>query len=134
MAHTIQDHGNEGWTVNRKRIRGVEEDGNNEDMEEGAAKCRKFGIILGGFRTEVEVLADLHLKYTWVQPTKRINNAGRLQTTQHTSGGAVTADSSCCANCVEPSRPPQWGFDLPFLGMPAIRTRWMAGAAAHKSG
>ena len=58
----------------------------------------------------------------------------RLQTTQPTSGGAVTADSSCCANCVEPPRPQQWGPDLPFFGMPAMRTRWMAGAAAHKSG
>ena len=29
----------------------------------------------------------------------------RLQTTQPTSGGAVTANSSCCANCVEPPRP-----------------------------
>ena len=25
-----------------------------------------------------------------------------------TSGGAVTADTICCANCVEPSRPRQW--------------------------
>ena len=57
-----------------------------------------------------------------------------LQTTKPTSGGAVTADSSCCANCVEPPRPQQWGPDLPFLGMPAMPTRWMAGAAAHKSG
>ena len=24
--------------------------------------------------------------------------------------------------------------DLPFFGMPAMRTRWMAGAVAHKSG
>ena len=31
-----------------------------------------------------------------------------LQTTQPTSGGAVTADSICCANCVEPPRPQQW--------------------------
>ena len=38
----------------------------------------------------------------------------RLQTTHHTSGGAVTADSSCCANCVEPPRPQQWGPALPF--------------------
>ena len=38
------------------------------------------------------------------------------QTTQPTSGGAVTADSSCCANCVEPPRPQQWGPDLPFFG------------------
>ena len=40
----------------------------------------------------------------------------RLQTTQPTSGGAVTADKNCCANCVEPSRPQQWGPDLPFFG------------------
>ena len=39
-----------------------------------------------------------------------------LQTTQPTSGGAVTADSSCCANCVEPPCPQQWGPDLPFFG------------------
>ena len=39
----------------------------------------------------------------------------RLQTTQPTSGGAVTADSSCCANCVEPPRPQQWGPDLPVF-------------------
>ena len=39
----------------------------------------------------------------------------RLQTTQPTSGGAVTVVSSCCANCVEPPRPQQWGPDLPFF-------------------
>ena len=38
-----------------------------------------------------------------------------LQTTQPTSGGAVTADSSCCANCVEPPRPQQRGPDFPFF-------------------
>ena len=38
-----------------------------------------------------------------------------LQTTQSTSGGAVTADSSCCANCVEPPRPQQGGPDLSFF-------------------
>ena len=54
--------------------------------------------------------------------------------TQPASGGAVTANSSCCANCVEPPRPQQSGSDLPFLGMPAMRNRWMAGAVAHKSG
>ena len=57
-----------------------------------------------------------------------------LQTTQPTSGGAVTADKNCCANCVEPSRPSNGGPIYRFLGMPAMRTRWMAGAAAHKSG
>ena len=34
--------------------------------------------------------------------------------TQPTSDGAVIADTSCCATCVEPSRPQQWGPDLPF--------------------
>ena len=56
----------------------------------------------------------------------------RLQTTQHTSSGAVTADSSCCANCVEPSR--NGGPIHRFSGMPAMRTCWVAGTAAHKSG
>ena len=55
-----------------------------------------------------------------------------LQTTQPTSGGAVTADSSCCANCVELSRPQQWVPDLPCLGHAGHADRWMA--AAHKGG
>ena len=33
----------------------------------------------------------------------------RLQTTQPTSGGAVTVVSSCCANCVEPPAPSNGG-------------------------
>ena len=57
-----------------------------------------------------------------------------FQTTQPISGGSVTADPSCCASCVEPHRPQRWVPDLPFLCMPVIRTRWIAGAAAHKSG
>ena len=48
--------------------------------------------------------------------TLREELVARLQTTQPTSGGAVTADKNCCANCVEPSRPQQWGPDLPFFG------------------
>ena len=39
-----------------------------------------------------------------------------LQTTHPTSGGAVTAVTNCCANCVEPSRPQYWGPNLPFWG------------------
>ena len=74
MEHTIQDQGNKDWTVNKKRRRGVEDD-ENEDMEVGVT-CRKFGIILGGFRTEVAVLAELHLRYPWIQLTRRINGAG----------------------------------------------------------
>ena len=55
----------------------------------------------------------------------------RLQTTQPTSGGAVTAVINCSANCAEPSRPQQWGPDIPFFGKPDMR---MVGAAPHKSG
>ena len=40
----------------------------------------------------------------------------RLQTTQPTSGAAVTAVTNCCAKCVEPSLPQQWGHELPFFG------------------
>ena len=40
----------------------------------------------------------------------------RLQRAHPTSSGAVTAVTNSCANCVEPSRPQQWGTDLPFLG------------------
>ena len=57
-----------------------------------------------------------------------------LQTTQPTSGGAVTVVSSCCANCVNLPAPSIGGPIYRFLGMPAMRTRWMAGAAAHESG
>ena len=39
-----------------------------------------------------------------------------LQTTQPTSGGAVTADSTCCANCVEPPRPQPWGARFTVFG------------------
>ena len=45
----------------------------------------------------------------------------RLQTTHPTSGGTSTAVTNCCANCVEPSRPQQWGPDIPFFGKPAMR-------------
>ena len=55
-----------------------------------------------------------------------------LQTTQPTSGGAVTVVSSCCANCVEPPR--NGGPIYRFLGMPAIRTRWMAALLLTKAG
>ena len=56
----------------------------------------------------------------WNNGLNRMNKPSRLHTTQPTSSGAVTADTSCCANCVEPSRPHQWWPDLPFLGMPAM--------------
>ena len=51
----------------------------------------------------------------------------RLQTTQSTSGVAVTAVlASCYANCVETSHPSNGG--------PIYRTRWMAVASPHEGG
>ena len=53
---------------------------------------------------------------------------------QPTSGGVFTVVTDCRANFVEISRPQQWRPDLPFFGKSVMRTRWMAGAAPHKSG
>ena len=55
-----------------------------------------------------------------------------LHTKHLKSGGAVAAVTNCCENCVEPSRPQQWGPVTPFFfGKPAMQTRWMADAAPH---
>ena len=55
-----------------------------------------------------EVKSDCH-----PQTRKRLYITKELQTnltgSKPTSGGAVTADSSCCANCVEPPRPSAMG-------------------------
>ena len=64
-AHNHNDtynprRGNESWTVNKKRRRGEEEDG---EQTETVETFRKFGINLGSFRTEADILAELHLKY-----------------------------------------------------------------------
>ena len=73
MAHTIHEQGNQCWTVNKKRRRGEEEDGEHTETEE---TFRKFGINLGSFRTEADILADLHLKYPWVKVVRRITRTG----------------------------------------------------------
>ena len=36
---------------------------------------RKFGINLGNFRTEADVLSEIHLKYPWVK-VQQINKDG----------------------------------------------------------
>ena len=69
MTHTIHEQGNDGSTVNKKSRRGEEEDGQQMETEE---TFRKFGINLGSFRTEAEILAELHLKYPWVKVVRRI--------------------------------------------------------------
>ena len=48
--------------------------------------------------------------------------------TQPTSGGAITAVTNCCTNCVEPSRPQRWGPDLHFFwtSRPCGPAGWLA--------
>ena len=53
----------------------------------------------------------------------------RLQMTQPTSDGSVTADTNCCANCVELSRPQQWGpdrFTVLWACRPCGPAGWLA--------
>ena len=44
------------------------------------------------------------------------NETSWLQTTQLTSDGAVTADSSCCTNCVKTFPPPAMGARFTVFG------------------
>ena len=57
----------------------------------------------------------------------RMNSLVCLQTTQPTSGEAVTANSSCCANCVEPL-PPAMGarFTVFWACRPCGPAGWLA--------
>ena len=64
----------------------------------------------------LSVVNSLLFVWLYIYGSRCPQREGWLQTTQPTSGGAVTADSSCCANCVESHRPQQWGPDLPFFG------------------
>ena len=76
------------------------------------ASCVRSSVTYGSETRPL--LVDVGLKFERVE--MQMITWMRLQTTQPTSGGAVTADSSCCANCVEPPQPQQWGPDLPFFG------------------
>ena len=51
----------------------------------------------------------------------------RLQTTQHTRGGAVTAVWQTLCKLSQPLPHPAMGVRLPIVGKPVMRTRWMAG-------
>ena len=73
MTHTIQEQGNEGWTVNKKKRQGEEEEGEQTDTEK---IFQKFGINLGSFRMEAEILVELHLKYPCVNIVRRITRTG----------------------------------------------------------
>ena len=70
--------------------------------------------------------------YITMEVESLMTESSDLQTTQPTIGRAVTANTNCCANCVETSRPQQWVPDLQFWGNPAIQTRCMVGATPHK--
>ena len=76
-----------------------------------------IGLLLGlwwgyviGLATQDFLLMIFILKLNWDDEAHKV------------SGGAVTAVTNCCSNCVEPCRPHQWGPDLPFLGKPVMRT------------
>ena len=73
----------------------------------GVFRRHCVGMILGWdfYWLEVGQGCDVFL---WGGRVRKGRSKG-LQTTRPTSGGAVTADASCCANCVKPSCPQQWG-------------------------
>ena len=81
MAHTIQEQGNEGWTVNKKRRRGEEEDLEQTEPEE---TLQEFGINVGSVRTEAEKLAELHQKFPCVKVV-RITQTGDATRTLYAS-------------------------------------------------
>ena len=83
--------------------------GGRASMQQDTFNCQQ--VTACNTRSKVHARISTNVRLNDVKRTRRW-----LSTTQHTSGGAVTADTSCCANCVEPSRPQQWGTDLPFFG------------------
>ena len=90
-----------------------------------AITCAKafVGVWISRFGMSLDMTSD-----------RGLNSHLRLQTTQPTSGGAVTADNSCCANCVEPSAPTKGGPIYRFLGMPAMRTTGLLALLLTKTG
>ena len=147
----------EGQIALQKDLNLLENWGNTWGMRFNAAKCnimrvsrtrdpKLFNYSLTGQVLEevmdakylgVTLSNDLEWSKHIATMTNKANSKLWLQTTQPTSGGAVTVVSSFCANCVEPPRPQQWLPDLPFFGHAghaAPLDGWMAGAAAHKSG
>ena len=81
------------------------------DFDDIIAKTREFILSLPAPLPNIILLGDFNMpEVIWDNP--HAYNPFWLQTTQPTS----TADSSCCANCVEPPHPQQWGPDLPFFG------------------
>ena len=96
----------------------------NEDKEAAEVKTQEedsWAIVAkkmkshNAFERLETVESDMIVNKSEIRKEVKSPNEG-LQTTQPTSGGAVTEVSSYCANCVEPPRPQQWGPDLPFLG------------------
>ena len=63
---------------------------------------------------------------------RRTSQNVRLQMKQPTSGGAVTSETNRYVNYVETAN--NGGPNYSFFYKPAMQTRWMAGAAPHKSG
>ena len=76
MTHTNQEQVNDGWTVNKKRRRGVQEDG---DYIERVEECWKFGINFGelpyrgGGTSRTTPKIPL---YYWVKVQRRLTRTG----------------------------------------------------------
>ena len=114
MDHTINHIPHTSFNLkkaNRDRYRREIED--KLSKRRLPSNCQKGENIL---RTIILKAASRHISSSsgYIGKDERTRHP-RLQTTQPTSGGAVTADSGCCANCVKPPRPQQWGPDLPFF-------------------
>ena len=62
------------------------------------------------------------------------NIFGNRGSKQHSLQAVELSQWTQAAVQIVSNLPQQWGPDLPFFGMPAMRTRWMAGTVAHKSG
>ena len=78
----------------------------NVGMEEGAT-CPKFCIILGAPHGG-EVLAELHIRYPWVQLTRRINGAGNAMLIANDERSKILLTDLKAINGKECSFRPLW--------------------------
>ena len=99
-------------------------------MSGGAISASGYSSsTLGGLKHPV-----IDLRASLSSGTSLETSEDLLQTTQPTSGGAVTVVWQPCENCVDPSHPQQWRTDFRLGGQPVMQSRWMVGTAPHKSG
>ena len=118
--------------THRKKI-----DWSSQDRVEKLYYSRTIRYVSDNRRSSSDIsrplkVEKLHCGIMSHQRMKRISKEVLLQ--RHILQ-AVEPSQNYSANCIDISRLQQWGPHLPiFLGKPAMRTRWMAGIAAHKNG